>query len=195
MARKIINEIGNKYGRLLVIAPMPYYNHGAKWKCICECQKEVIVRGDRLRSGKTRSCGCLRDDTTQKLAKERCGKLSSMYGIKGSLHPRYSKGGFSNKGELNPMYGKRGYLSPSWKGGLTPKNDIIRHSTKYKEWRKTVFERDNYTCQNCNKRGGNIHAHHIKQFATYPELRFDINNGITLCEKCHKKEHKKPSTS
>lgn len=77
---------------------------------------------------------------------------------------------------------------------LTPQNEKVRKSKKYKEWRKAVFERDNYTCQMCgvkNKKGLGktviLHADHIKPFAYYPELRFDINNGRTLCEDCHKK--------
>lgn len=76
----------------------------------------------------------------------------------------------------------------NWKGGVTPINEKIRKSSKYKVWRLDVYGRDNFTCQmpKCNKKGGDIEAHHIKRFADFPELRFDINNGITLCGKCHK---------
>ena len=87
----------------------------------------------------------------------------------------------------------KGKDSPHWKGGISTENEIIRGSTKYKEWRKKVFKRDNYTCQNSNcefchnKRGGNKIAHHIKSFSKYTKLRFDIDNGISLCEKFHEK--------
>ena len=75
--------------------------------------------------------------------------------------------------------------NPSWKGGITPEHKAIRMSRKYKNWRKQVFKRDNYTCQLCNKRGGKIEADHIKSFSKYPELRFKLSNGRTLCKSCH----------
>jgi hypothetical protein len=79
----------------------------------------------------------------------------------------------------------------NWKGGITPKNELIRKSQEYKLWRKAVFERDNYTCVWCKAKNGEgkavfLQADHIKPFAFYPELRFAIDNGRTLCVPCHK---------
>lgn len=74
----------------------------------------------------------------------------------------------------------------NYKGGVSSENHIIRNSLEYKIWRELVFERDNYICQECKKRGGNLNADHIKSFANFPELRFDVNNGRTLCVPCHK---------
>ena len=54
-----------------------------------------------------------------------------------------------------------------------------------REWRTAVFERDNYTCRSCGKKGGRLEAHHIKAYKTYPELRHVLANGLTLCKKCH----------
>jgi len=78
----------------------------------------------------------------------------------------------------------------NWKGGITPENHKIRESKAYKDWIKKVFNRDNWTCQICGKKGGKLHAHHIKPFAKYPELRLETSNGITFCEKCHITWHK-----
>ena len=81
-----------------------------------------------------------------------------------------------------------GEKSPHWKGGVTPINEMIRKSLEYRLWREAVFKRDNYTCTWCgDKTSGNLNADHIKQFAYFPELRFAIDNGRTLCRECHKK--------
>lgn len=74
-----------------------------------------------------------------------------------------------------------------WRGGVTRSNDMQRRSPKYRIWRDKVFARDNYTCQHCGTTNTYVTAHHIKSFADFPELRFDIDNGITLCESCHEK--------
>ena len=79
-----------------------------------------------------------------------------------------------------------GELHPFWKGGVTPVYKKIRKSPEYIVWRKAVFERDNYTCVHCGVVGGNLNADHIKPFSLYPELRFDVSNGRTLCVPCHK---------
>lgn len=67
----------------------------------------------------------------------------------------------------------------------TTKAHRDRNNSKYKEWKQNVFERDNYTCQCCGKRGGTLNAHHLHNFSQYPELMYDIDNGVTVCDKCH----------
>ena len=81
----------------------------------------------------------------------------------------------------------KGNKSSNWKGGLTPINTKIRASTEYKLWRVSVFVRDKYTCVWCRQIGGKLVADHIKPFALFPELRFAIDNGRTLCHNCHLK--------
>ena len=84
-----------------------------------------------------------------------------------------------------PAYWNRGEKSNLWKGGLVSINRKIRDSLEYKIWRRAVFERDNWTCVWCGSKK-NIQADHIKPFAMFPELRFAIDNGRTLCRDCHK---------
>ena len=67
----------------------------------------------------------------------------------------------------------------------------IANSKEYKQWRISVFIRDNFTCQNCQIRGVYLEAHHIKSWAHYPELRYDVENGVTLCRGCHKLTRKR----
>lgn len=99
-----------------------------------------------------------------------------------------------------------GELSNLWKGGITPVMRYLRTCTKYRQWRSDVFTRDNYTCIWCGVRSGNgkaviLQADHIKPFylileeyklfnieeALNCEELWNINNGRTLCENCHKR--------
>jgi len=84
---------------------------------------------------------------------------------------------------------RSGELNNKWKGGITPINEKIRKSEEYREWRIAVYRKDYFTCQECGEKGKNLHAHHIKKFYKFPELRFNIDNGITLCEDCHRIKH------
>lgn len=133
--------------------------------------------------------------------------------FKGKKHTQEAKQKISlkNKGKTSPMKGKnhsletkmkisktkretapRGKNCQAYKDGKLSQRRGLRFSREYKNWRYDVFSRDNFTCQKCNdNKGGNLNAHHIKAFADFPELRFELTNGITLCEKCHKKEHQK----
>lgn len=64
-----------------------------------------------------------------------------------------------------------------------------RNNYKYRKWRSDIIGRDKI-CQLCAS-AENLEVHHIKSFAEYPELRFDFNNGIVLCRKCHKNLHRR----
>ena len=63
-----------------------------------------------------------------------------------------------------------------------------RNSDRYKKWRKCVYERDGYRCQVCGT-NKELQAHHKKAWKISKELRYDVDNGITLCRKCHLEAH------
>ena len=81
----------------------------------------------------------------------------------------------------------------NWQGGKTKENYRSHRPSdlRLKVWRGAVFKRDNYVCQKCGISGVYMEADHIKEWADYPELRYIINNGQTLCkDKCHKQKTK-----
>ena len=81
-----------------------------------------------------------------------------------------------------------------WTGNIHPldkrRNKLDRRSKQYREWRQAVLGRDNKKCIKCGSKS-KLEAHHIKEFCKYKELRFAVDNGITLCNECHKKLHRK----
>ncbi len=85
----------------------------------------------------------------------------------------------------------RGERHPNWKGGMPRKDRRLTLSyeehRKYMDWRKAVFSRDTWDCQECGHHGGVLHADHINSWVDYPELRFELTNGRTLCPPCHRK--------
>jgi hypothetical protein len=119
------------------------------------------------------------EESIQKMRIATGGKNNPNFGKTASLELR-------RKLSLSHIGKQLGEKSPSWKGGITPENKRIRHSFEYKEWRMKVFIRDSFTCQSCRLVGIYLEPHHIKSFAYYPKLRFETNNGITLCKECHK---------
>ena len=63
-----------------------------------------------------------------------------------------------------------------------------RITYEYRKWRERVLKRDGHRCQHCGEKE-HLNVHHIKYFAEYKELRYELENGVTLCEACHKKLH------
>lgn len=84
-----------------------------------------------------------------------------------------------------------GSNAPNWKDGNSLKRERARYGHRLKKWRLDVFGRDRFQCQSCGMQKVWLHAHHIKPWASHPESRFEINNGVTLCFQCHGEIHGK----
>lgn len=90
------------------------------------------------------------------------------------------KGGLLPDGYFEPC-SRRGFWEPIDRSNENDRRDDPRYIT----WRKEVFKRDNYTCQECGAKV-NLEAHHIKQVIFHPHLIYEVDNGITLCRDCHR---------
>ena len=164
MSRKLKNLVGRKFNRLLVVRKAG----NTKWgnaKWFCKCD----CGNERIVQA-----GNLRGGNSQS-----CGCLNK------------ERSAENLRGIASANVGSK---NPAWKGGVTPLLTRLRNSNKYANWRRAVFERDNYTCVWCGDknyvgRGKTVvlNADHIKPFSLYPNLRFDTKNGRTLCVPCHKK--------
>lgn len=136
-------------------------------------------------------------------------RLKMSLSHKGKVFSDEHKRNISNTklGKKNPNLS--GEKHHQWKGGITPLTKLIRHTFENRQWISDVFHRDDFTCQKCFIRGGNINAHHIKQFSViFKEYNiqtldeaikcrelWNLNNGITLCKKCHTLIHKKDASN
>ena len=101
------------------------------------------------------------------------------------------KQSISKQGKNNGMYGVKGEEHPRWDSNRThEQRESERKTYEYSQWRKQVFEKDNYTCQHCgDNKGHNLIAHHKDSYDWCNDKRYDVNNGVTLCNKCHKEFH------
>jgi thymidylate synthase (FAD) len=140
-------------------------------------------KGHKLNIGKKYHLGFKHtEETKKKLSDINKGKgLGNANGFKKGIPPW-------NKGK--EMLNQRGEKCHFWRGGLTRLNNV-RRCLEYNLWRKSILEKDNFTCQKYKIRGGELVAHHINNFAEFPELRFAINNGMVLSKKAHREFHKK----
>lgn len=184
-------------------------------KCQCECGTIREVDNSSLRQGISKSCGCLNIEQLQ--SRRKYLKIGDRYGrliIKG--HSKAA--GFSicecdcgitkdvsnirlktdvvnscgclKSHNLDNSVQLKGENHPNWKGGISGERRRNMQTKVYKTWRTKIYERDNYTCQKCKQVGYKLRAHHIESYAEHENKRCDVDNGVTLCDKCHLKFHK-----
>jgi hypothetical protein len=160
--------------------------------------KETRIKMSNTRKGKH-----LSESHKQNISKSKMGKIVSEESkIKNSISHIGKIPSKETRLKLSEL--RRGEKCYRWKGGITPLHKAIRDLLENKLWIMGVFKRDNFTCQRCFKTNIYLNAHHKKLFSqileenkivTLEQARnclelWDINNGITLCNDCHKKEHK-----
>lgn len=225
---KKVDLTGQMYGRLTVLEDVGRdKHHRVIWRCLCECGNIVDTTSDCLQKGDTKSCGCYnREKISERFYKDLTGQIFGRLTVLGDAGRRrgnvlwrcqcscgnivvvvsyHLQNGHTQSCGCYYKEQYSGENNNNWKGGITPLSNVIRHCSKYLNWRTSVFQRDDFTCQHCNQVGRKLRAHHIKRFSvileefnittleeaqTCVEL-WDTNNGITLCKKCHKKEHSK----
>ncbi len=104
------------------------------------------------------------------------GENNPWFGVKADKHPCYGK---APRGELNHFY----------KDGKCYERVGDRFKPEQRQWSKRVKIRDDYTCQACQSRGGQLVSHHLFSFSTHPDLRNKDSNGVCLCVDCHDDFH------
>jgi len=146
-------------------------------------------KGKKLRqiNSLTQTGKKLSKKTKEKISKAGKGRKAWNKGLTKETDERIKKQGEKVSKNLKGKFCKE--KSSNWKGGITPINKKLRNSPKFRKWRKEIFKRDNWTCQECHQKGGHLHPHHLKPLSKYPKLVFDINNGITLCVACHRQTY------
>jgi len=197
---KVVDCNGKQFGRLLVTERVGSDKHGkALWKCLCRCGGRVTVTTGQLRSGHTKSCGCLSREVIiryNKSEKHRKAASISNKKRKWTLETR----------QKNSM-GQLKQTEEEWGGFTSPlRKQIYNWLNRRVKWHEGIKKRDSYTCQICGDgRGGNLHAHHVvtmKDIIRHNNIKsiddakqcgifYDLNNGKTLCENCHIGIHSK----
>ncbi len=184
------------------------------WFCQCECGEIVSVFIGNLRSGNTKSCGCLNREKTSERSKKYLGKNNPNYkGGKVIITCKQCGKEFKvklSKKDIAQFCGRDCYNkwmsennigenSPSWKNGITSKHMQIRTSTKYTDFVETILKKADYTCLISKEKGGDLQVHHKKGFAKILEENnittvkeaenckelWDENNVVVLKEKWH----------
>ncbi len=208
----MLNEI---FGKLIAIEYIGLNKRKDKlWLCQCECGKTKIIKTSNLRSGKTKSCGCIKTgNKIEDLSNQKFGLLTVIsYHSQGKWRDSHwncicecgnncistrnnlksgnkkSCGCKCEEWKRNKPKGKLSYL---WNENIT---DRSSRNLDYlaREWSIQVKRRDNYLCNLCKKSpSGKLNSHHLNNYKDFPLERYELENGVTLCKECHTLFHKK----
>lgn len=213
--RNNLDLTGQTFGKLQVIGFSKKCEKENKrlWNCRCECGETKEVSSSQLRRGEVTHCGCFCKYKVAELEGKRFGRLLVLERVKANeiRTSRESQwlclcdcGNTSIVTTSNLKYNNTtscgcyqkeihsGENSHFYKPELTDEERLkIRDVPEYREWKQQVLKRDDYTCQYCGQRGGNLCLHHKNGYHWYREGRHDVNNGVCLCEKCHRDFHLK----
>ena len=192
-------NIGEMFGDLLVIDKI-----GTKYKCECYCGNTITTTYSKLKNGAIKDCGCTNNKNIELIGKKfgRLLVVSKIAKRKGSKYVCLCTCGKSkivNKGNLlnnntrscGCLQFEIAYQGIHFRNKQQKEKDKLRNTKKYKNWRISVFRRDNNICQICNNHfeTADLRAHHLLAFSKHKDLRYKKNNGITLCVGCHNKFH------
>lgn len=197
--------IGQTYSRLTILAISHKEKSRVFLKAKCICGSLSYPRADGVKNGKILSCGCLRRQPTEAVIGKTFGQLkvisfSHVYRGNSFVNVKCSCGKEKAMRYSSLLEGKIiscgcyktdiriGSNSPSWKGGVTPEHEKIRHSLPYRNWRKAVLEKEK-CCRKCNCKTS-LQVHHLEDFSSNPDKRFSVENGAVLCKACHTLFHK-----
>ena len=192
-------------------------NGRPRWVCRCSCGNAVEVTAHDLLTGHTVSCGCHKQDMARQragknhprfldLTKQQFGRLTVEEYVGDSAwlcrcecgeevlvqSGNLTNGGTESCGCLwrEVMAARSGENSATWDPNLTDEDRAGRRlSPKYKAWRTTVFVRDGRECQVCGKKDSTINAHHLYDYSSHPNLRYNAEDGATMCRECHRDFH------
>lgn len=204
--------VGDTYGQLTAIRATDKRKWGSVvWECKCSCGRTHFVDAGNLKAGNTRSCGCSITDRANVQGKK-FNRLRPIEPVRKKGSERISwrcicdcgnetvvdtnnmvSGSTKSCGCLNREL-NTGSRSHFYNPNLTAEerlenNRYVSSKKNMDVWRKQVYEKDDYTCQKCNTRGGDLNAHHMDGWHWCKDRRFDISNGATLCVPCHTEFH------
>lgn len=217
LSKKLSHEYVNNYFKSqgCILLSDTYVNSRTKLDYICSCGSQSTITFSNFQKGqRCRSCGNERLKVKKIALSLRevrdifkangCILLSTEYhgvdyvldyicscGTKSKVRLKDFRNGTRCKAclkhELSRLRMGRG--NPAWKEQKTwQERQKDRSFEVYKAWRKSIYKRDNYTCQVCGAKN-DLQCHHLESYAANEEIRTATNNGITLCKKCHKEFH------